>query len=348
MALRFDPMDAAFIADPYPTYARLRVEDPVHRSPLGLWVVTRYDDVATLLRDPRLLKAPSSDVAAARFGVAVPLTMLDMDPPDHTRLRGLVSQAFTPRAVEALRPRIQQIVDELLANIDARRDVARARPIDLIEQFAYPLPVIVICELLGVPLADHERFRSWSLDMARSLDAMMLPPGSDVLRRGLIARQALVGYFRELLAERRRQPRADMISALIAAEAQGERLSEDELLSTCVLLFVAGHETTVNVIGNGTLALLNNPEALHRLRTEPTLIASAVEEILRFDGPVHATSRFPSEDIVVRGTAIARALVGGDYCRDHGGVHHQYAAEARLDHRRTGGRCRRHLAGCAR
>ena len=300
--IEFNPMDPAFVADPYPTYHRLRAEDPVHHSPLGFWVLTRYDDVVAALRDPRLAKEAIAAFVAARFGAPIPalgLSMLDRDPPDHTRLRSLVSKAFTPRVVEGLRPHIQQIVNGLLAG------VAEAGSMDLVEEFAYPLPVIVICEMLGVPVADQERFKAWSLDIARSLDTIMLPPDSDVGRRGVAARHGLADYFRELIGERRTKPRADMLSALIAAEEAGDKLNENELLATCILLLVAGHETTVNLLSNGTLALLRNPDQLRRLRENPALIGTAVEELLRYDGPVQRTARIPSEDITIAGRKIA-------------------------------------------
>jgi cytochrome P450 len=301
--LHFNPMDPEFLADPYPTYHRLRTEDPVHLSPLGFWVLTRYEDVVAVLRDPRFAKEAMMAVVAARFGIApgtIGLSMLDRDPPAHTRLRSLVSKAFTPRVVERLRPHIQQIVDGLLARVEGQGSM------DLIEEFAYPIPVIVICELLGVPVEDHEQFKTWSLDIARGLDAIMLPVDSEVARRSGTARQALLGYFRGLIAERRVSPRDDLLSGLIAAEEAGDRLSEDELLATCILLLVAGHETTVNLIGNGTLALLRHPGELRRLRENPALIASAVEELLRYDGPVQRTARMPSDDVQVGGRTIAR------------------------------------------
>src|SRR4029453_16212758 len=190
--LLFNPMDPAFVADPYPTYRRLRAEDPVHQSPLGFWILTRYEDVATALRDPRLAKEAIASFVAARFGLAVPalgMSMLDRDPPDHTRLRGLVSKAFTPRVVDVLRPHIQQIVDGLLARAENQGGM------DLIEDFAYPLPVTVICEMLGVPLEDRERFKTWGLDIARGLDAIWLPPDSDVTKRSFAARHELADYF---------------------------------------------------------------------------------------------------------------------------------------------------------
>jgi len=303
-AVSFNPMDPEFLADPYPTYHRLRIEDPVHQSPLGFWVLTRYEDVVAALRDPRLAKEAIAAFVAARFGVDVPpgigLSMLDRDPPDHTRLRSLVSKAFTPRVVEGLRPHIQEIVDGLLARVEA------AGSMDLIEEFAYPLPVIVICEMLGVPVEDHERFKGWSLDIARGLDAIMLPPDSEVARSSMTSRRALANYFRELIAKRRASPRGDLLSALIAAEEAGDKLSEDELLSTCVLLLIAGHETTVNLIGNGTLALLRNPGELQRLRENPGLIGTAVEELLRYDGPVQRTARIPSSEVTIGGRTIAQ------------------------------------------
>jgi len=301
--MQFNPMDPEFVADPYPTYHRLRAEDPVHHSPLGFWVLSRYEDVVWSLRDPRLIKEPIAAFVAARLGQAPPglgLSMLDRDPPDHTRLRGLVSKAFTPRVVEQLRPRIQQIVDGLLDK------AATARQMDLIEEFAYPLPVVVICEMLGVPLADHERFKGWGLDVARGLDSIMLPPDSEVAVRSIESRRALSAYFRELIAERRAHPRDDMLTGLIAAEEAGDKLSTDELMATCILLLLAGHETTVNLIGNGTLALLRHPEQRERLRNDPGMIGSAVEELLRYDGPVQRTARIPSEDITVGSKTIGK------------------------------------------
>jgi cytochrome P450 len=303
--IQFNPMDPEFVADPYPMYHRLRAEDPVHRSPLGFWVLTRYADVMAMLRDPRLIKEPIAAFVAARFGMAAPppglgLSMLDRDPPDHTRLRGLVSKAFTPRALEGLRSHIQKIVDDLLA------DAAGKGEMDLIEEFAYPLPVRVICEMLGVPVKDHERFKQWGLDIARGLDAIMLPPDSEVGQRSVSGRRALAGYFRELIAGRRAAPRDDMLTALIAAEEAGDKLNEEELLATCILLLVAGHETTVNLIGNGTLALLRHPDELRKLRENPGLIGTAVEELLRFDGPVQRTARIPSEDITIGGQTIGK------------------------------------------
>jgi len=300
---QFNPMDPEFIADPYPLYHRLRTEDPVHHSPLGFWVLTRYEDVVAALRDPRLAKEAIASFVAARFGAPVPamgLSMLDRDPPDHTRLRGLVSKAFTPRVVEGLRPRIQQIVDGLLDGVATRGSM------DVIEEFAYPIPVAVICEMLGVPIEDHERFKGWSLDIARGLDLIWLGPDSDVGRRSVASRHALAEYFRGLIAQRRAAPRSDLLSGLIAAEEAGDTLNEMELLATCILLLIAGHETTVNLIGNGMLALLRHRDQLERLQRDPALITTAVEELLRFDGPVQRTARIPSEDVTLGGHTIAK------------------------------------------
>src|SRR6059058_6396488 len=178
--LQFNPMDAEFIADPYPTYHRLRTEDPVHHSALGFWVLTRYDDVVAALRDPRLAKEAIASFVAARFGAPVPamgLSMLDRDPPDHTRLRGLVSKAFTPRTVERLRPRIQQVVDDLIDEVQPKGAM------EVVEDLAYPLPVVIICEMLGVPPSDHERFKGWSRDLARGLDPDFVQPVDALERR---------------------------------------------------------------------------------------------------------------------------------------------------------------------
>ena len=300
----FNPMAPEFLANPYPTYHRLRAEDPVHQSPLGFWVLTRYEDVSAVLRDPRFVKEPLAALIAARFGGQVPrgvgLSMLDRDPPDHTRLRSLVSKAFTPRVVEGLRPRIQQIVDGLIARAEA------AGSMDVIEEFAYPIPVNVICEMMGVPIEDHERFKGWSLDIARGLDSIWLPPDSEIPRRSVAARHAISDYFRELIAARRTTPRGDLLSALIAAEEAGDKLSEEELLATCILILIAGHETTVNLIGNGILALLRHPGELRRLRETPGLITSAVEELLRYDGPVQRTARVASDDATIGGQKISK------------------------------------------
>jgi len=299
--VEFNPYDPAFNADPYPTYHRLRAEDPVHRTPMGFWILTRYDDVATVLRDARFGRKGFDELIRDRFGEnSFDQAMLFRDPPDHTRLRALVNKAFTPRVIEEMRAKIQKTVDRLL---DGVRD---ARAMDVITDLAYPLPVSVISEMLGVPAEDRDLFRGWSADIARSLDAITLPTEPEVVERGNAARHALSSYFRALIAGRRRRPQRDLLSDLIAAEEQGDKLSEEELMATILLLFVAGHETTVNLIGNGTLALLRNPDQLEALRRSPALIGGAIEELLRYDAPVQRTGRMPNTDVELGGKRIAK------------------------------------------
>jgi cytochrome P450 len=304
----FDPFLPAVIADPYPSYHRLRAADPVHLSPLGFWLLSRYDDCVMVLRDQRFGRQGFEGALEAVYGSVaeedrVPRSMLFRDPPDHTRLRSLVNRAFTPRVVEGLRPRIQQIVDELLDRVQD------AGAMETIADLAYPLPVTVISEMLGVPEDDRDAIRQWSADVARSLDAIGLPGTGDLVTRGRAGRRVLGEYFRGLIPERRRRPRADLLSQLIAAEEQGDKLSEGELLATCVLLYIAGHETTVNLIGNGLLALLRHPAELSRLRTDPGLVPGAVEELLRYDGPVQRTARIAYEDLEIDGRRIAKGAM---------------------------------------
>jgi cytochrome P450 len=229
--------------------------------------------------------------------------MLFRDPPDHTRLRSLVNRAFTPRVIEGMRGQIQAVVDRLLDRVERRGHM------DVIADLAYPLPVTVICDMLGVPVGDHEQMRDWSSDIIRSLDAIGIPSDDSVVERGRVGRRGIAEYFRALLPERRRHPRADLLSSLIAVEEQDDRLTEGELLATCVLLFIAGHETTVNLIGNGTLALLRHPDQLARLRREPGLVPNAVEELLRYDSPVQRTARIAIEDVEVAGQPIAKGTM---------------------------------------
>jgi cytochrome P450 len=299
----FNPLTPEFHANPYPFYQRMRETDPVHLSPLGLWVLTRYDDCVTSLRDPRFGRDGFEAILSAQYGEEsetgrLPRSMLFRDPPDHTRLRSLVNRAFTPRVIEGMRGQIKAVVDRLLDQ------VARRGHMDVIADLAYPLPVTVICDMLGVPVGDHEQMRDWSSDIIRSLDAIGIPSDDSVVERGRVGRRGIADYFRALLPERRRQPRADLLSSLIAVEEQGDRLTEGELLATCVLLFIAGHETTVNLIGNGLLALLRHPGELERLRSEPGLIGSAVEELLRFDSPVQRTARITNAEVEVGGKTL--------------------------------------------
>jgi hypothetical protein len=310
----FDPFLPAFHADPYPFYRRLREADPVHLSPLGFWVLTRYDDCVMVLRDPRFGRAGFEGMLESVYGGAgeqgrLPTSMLFRDPPDHTRLRVLVSRAFTPRVVEGLRPRIQQIADGLLDRVQGEGRM------EVIGDLAYPLPVTVISEMLGVPKADRERIKQWSADIARSLDAIGLAADQAIVDRGRAGRRAIGDYFRSLIPERKKRPRGDLLSLLIEAEEQGDKLSEGELLATCILLYIAGHETTVNLIGNGLLALLRHPMELKRLRDDPSLTQSAVEELLRYDGPVQRTARITNADVEIgehkipRGTMVV-AVIG--------------------------------------
>jgi pimeloyl-[acyl-carrier protein] synthase len=304
--LAFNPFLPEVHEDPYPLYHRLRAEDPVHRSPLGFWVLTRHADVLAVLRDPRMSRDPrrSERVALLRASAEVDEllaaeeaapSMLFVDPPDHTRLRTLVNKAFTPAAVERLRPRVEELVAGLLD------EAAGTGAMDVVEGLAYPLPVTVICELFGVPEADRDRFRAWSRGLVHLLDPLV---ASDALERALRARQALRGYLGGLIAERRAHPAGDLLTALIAAEDQGHQLTEAELVSMCVLLLVAGHETTVNLIANGMLALLRDPEARARLQADPALARGAVEELLRYDSPVQFTSRHALEDLDVGGRRV--------------------------------------------
>ena len=299
----FNPLLPEFHANPYPFYHALREKDPVHQSPMGFWVLTRYDDVVTSLRDPRYGRDGFAPLIEATYGPEtaegnLPRSMLMRDPPDHTRLRALVNKAFTPRVIEGMRAHIQAIVDRLLDKVQG------ARSMDVIDDLAYPLPVTVICEMLGVPLDDQNAIRGWSSDIARSLDAIGLMADPDIVARGVAARRNLTEYFRRLLPERRQHPKADLLSLLIAVEEQGDKLNEGELLAMCLLLFIAGHETTVNLIGNGTLALLEHPDQMARFKDDPALIPSAIEELLRYDSPVQWTARITTASVELGGREI--------------------------------------------
>jgi len=304
----FNPLLPEFHADPYPFYKRLREKEPIHQSPLGFWVLTRYEDCVAVLRDQRFGREEFQQMLTAVYGdetekPALPRSMLFRDPPDHTRLRALVSKAFTPRMIETMREHIQEIVDRLL---DRVQDAGR---MDVIEDLAYPLPVTVICEMLGVPVADHASIRGWSAEIARSLDAIGLPSDEGIVERGRRSRRALADYFRRLVPERRARPQNDLLSGLLAAEEHGDKLSPDEVIAMCLLLFIAGHETTVNLIGNGTLALLRHPEQLKKLRAEPSRIGNAVEELLRYDSPVQRTARITTTEVELAGQPLAKGTM---------------------------------------
>ena len=305
--LLFNPLDPSLAADPYPVYARLRDLDPVHRSPLGLWVLSRHPDCHAILRHPAASSDQRHSVRYRSYVELAALTpeqeallaaqpMLFRDPPDHTRLRRLASSAFTARVVERMRPRVQAIVDDIL-------DTPRAdRQMDVIDELAYPVPVRVIGELLGVPRADQARLKEWSSVLVAGLNVSFAPPAEDVGR--IAAGEAFNDYFRDLISRRRRDPQEDLLSKLIAAEDSGDSLSEAELLSTCVLLLIAGHETTANVIGNGLRALLEHRDQLAILRDDPTRMRRGVEELLRFDPPVQLTARVATDAIEIGGVVI--------------------------------------------
>jgi cytochrome P450 PksS len=303
-----DITSAAFKADPFPFFERLRRDDPVCAVPVPgwkeAWLVTRYDDVAAVLKDERFGKDPVGAEARKQPWVPPffrPLTrnMLDLDAPDHTRLRALVQKAFTPRLVEALEPRIAALTEELLDRAP--------KTMDLIADFALPLPATVIAEMLGIPAEDRHRFHRWSRRIVS-----LSPTGGGMLV-GAPAAIAFMRYIRRLVAERRSTPTDDLLGRLVAAEESGDRLSADELVAMVFLLLVAGHETTVNLIGNGVLALLRQRDEWDRLCADPGLLPSAVEELLRYGAPLlTASERYARQDVVVGGTTIPQgSLVYG-------------------------------------
>jgi cytochrome P450 len=309
--LEFNPFLPEVRADPYPLYRRLRAEDPVHENFPGVWILTRYTDCLALIRDPTRFSSDSRNselVQAFRASLGrepsvieenAGRSMLFQDPPDHERLRNLVNKAFTAPVVERMRRHIQEIVDEVVDRMAASgRDV-----VDLVEEVAYPLPVQVICEMLGVPIEDRELFHQWSADLVLTLDPVI---AVDVLERGDRAALGFADYFTRLLPDRQAHPREDLLTAMIQAEERGQRLTELELLSMCILLLVAGHETTVNLISNGMLSLLRHPDQLARLRGEPGLIRSAVEEMLRYDSPVQMLGRTVMQETDVGGRRVLK------------------------------------------
>lgn len=300
----FEPTSRSFRANPYPRYHEMRTKDPVHASRLtNGWVLTRYDDVMSVLRDSRF----GADRSDAEITQQIPedhkgaffdwleQSLLSLDPPDHTRLRGLVSKAFTPRAVAGMQPRIEEIADELLDEVEADGEM------DLIHDLAYPLPVIVIAEMLGVPAEDRDSFKEWSDHLGAGLDPFA---SVEVVHKADRAVDSLKAYFEPLFEARRREPREDLMSALVQAEEDGETLNTEELYATTILLLGAGNETTTNLIGNGMKALLSHPDQFQALKDDPTLIEGAIEEMLRFDGPVQFTSRIAKEDLEIGGKRI--------------------------------------------
>ena len=304
--VEFNPFDPSFAEDPYPHWQLLREQAPVHRTAIGFWVLTRYDDVLRFVRDPALsvedrnarpgpLEEISRQVLGDDYTERGQRAMLNLDASDHTRLRKLVSKAFTPRVIERLRPRIQQLVDEALDRVEPHGEM------ELIGDLAFPLPFAVISEMLGMPEADSAQLREWSGTLVRSLEPLVDP---DLIRAIAEAGEKMRDFTAEAITWKRGHPGDDLLSALIAAEEGGDVLSDDELVDQVMLLYIAGHETTVNLIGNGTLALLRRRTELDRLRADPSLDANAVEELLRYDPPVQMTRRITLEDVEVGGQVI--------------------------------------------
>ena len=298
-------------SDPYPIYHQLREQDPVHWSEVwGCWVLTRYADVIAVLRDYRrftnvgriasFLDQLPADVRAQiqplydNFTVGMPNT----DPPEHTRVRGLVNKAFSARVVEGMRPRVQQIVDDLLDQAEGGGGM------EVIDNFAYPLPAIVIAETLGVPAEDRDRFKAWSDDIVAFHGTGR--PHSETIMKSTAALLETKAWLLRLIEARRKQPEDDLISALVAAEERGDMLSETELVATCITLLTAGHETTTGLVGNGLLALLRHPDQLRKLRDNPALIGTAVEEFLRFDTSFLRAWRLTAEDVEIGGKQIPK------------------------------------------
>ncbi|MEU6544610.1 cytochrome P450 [Streptomyces sp. NPDC046859] len=337
--LGFDPWDPAFLADPYPAYAELRARGRVHWfEPTNQWLVPHHADVSALLRDRRLGRTYQHRFTHEEFGRSAPPPehepfhtlndhgMLDLEPPDHTRIRRLVSKAFTPRTVERLRPYVRDLAGELVAGLVARGGG------DLLKEVAEPLPVAVIAEMLGIPEADRGPLRPWSADICGMYE---LNPAQETAAKAVRASEEFSDYLRELIAARRKEPGEDLISGLIAAHDEGDRLTEQEMISTAVLLLNAGHEATVNATVNGWWALFRNPGQLAALRADHALIPSAIEELMRYDTPLQLFERWVLDDIEIDGTTIPR---GAEIAMLFGSANHDpdvFADPERLDLTRT-------------
>jgi cytochrome P450 len=302
----FNPLSPDFIRDPYPHYERLRTTDPMHLTALGSFVASRHAEASLVLRDKRFgkdyvertIRRYGADIMEQPVFRSMSHWMLQQDPPDHTRLRGLVVKAFTARRVEDMRPRIQQIVDQTLDAI-----VGQGR-MDLIEDFAFRLPVTIICDMLGIPEDHREVFYKSSRDGGRLLDPVQLTPAE--IEKGNAGNAMAQMYFQQLFELRRRNPGDDLVTQLVQAEEDGSKLSNEELTANIILLFGAGHETTVNLIGNGLLALHRNPDQLALLKSNPALITNAIEEFLRYDSSVQMSGRVALEDVEVGGKKIPK------------------------------------------
>ncbi|MGF0171228.1 cytochrome P450 [Streptomyces sp. Marseille-Q5077] len=309
-ALAFDPWDPAFLADPYPAYAELRARGRVHWfEPTNQWLVPHHADVSALLRDRRLGRTYQHRFTHEDFGRTAPPPehepfhvlndhgMLDLEPPDHTRIRRLVSKAFTPRTVEQLKPYVQGLAGELVSGL------VEAGGGDLLTDVAEPLPVAVIAEMLGIPQSDRAQLRPWSADICGMYE---LNPSEETATKAVRASVEFSEYLLELIAARRKEPGDDLISGLIAAYDEGDRLTEQEMISTAVLLLNAGHEATVNSTVNGWWALFRNPDQLAALRADHSLIPSAIEELMRYDTPLQLFERWVLDEIEIDGTTIPR------------------------------------------
>ena len=303
----FNPLQPGYIEDPYSHFAEMREHDPVHLTLLNQWLLFRYDDVSRILRDPSMSVSDDKvevfdekrlamlEVSGAEFERST--SMLNADPPDHTRLRRLVSKAFTPSSIEALRPRVQQLVDAMLDPI-AERGTG-----DVVAELAFPLPFDVISEMLGMPDADKEQIAAWSGAVVKTLDPII---SDDEIVAAVEGSRAMDAHIDQVIAWKRDHPADDLLSALIAAEEDGDRLSSIELRDQVALLFIAGHETTVNLIGTGIYELLRHPDQLTLLRDDPSLDANAVDELLRFVSPVQMSRRVVVQDITIRDKTIPK------------------------------------------
>jgi cytochrome P450 len=322
--MQFDPLSPEFKRDPYPVYAVLREETPIfYHDTMRFWFVSRHEDVSALLRDRRFGRSiehimsreeaglPPRNPAYASFHKLGAHSMFDKEPPDHTRLRSLVHKVFTPRRVELLRGKIEAISNDLID-----RALPKGR-MDLLEDFAVPIPVTVIAELLGISESDRHHLRPWSNDIVALYELNHTP---EQAARAIAAAEEFSDYLRNLARLRKREPQDDLITALATVEEAGDVLTEDELISTCVLLLNAGHEATVNVVGNGMLALFKNPQQFHLLRDQPEHLATAIEELMRYDTPLQLFRRWVLEDVIYKGVAFKRgqeiALLFGAANRD--------------------------------
>jgi cytochrome P450 len=309
-AMLFNPFSPEFRADPYPLYAKLRDAGPVIKTPLGTYMVTQYEQVDRVLRSPafrtpRGYKDADDPTGPPRFDPSGPLArhrrnwILFQSGETHTRLRKLIMKVFTPRAVRALAPRVDALVSELLAPVLARGEM------EVIRDLAYPLPATVICELLGVPAADRDRNRAWSAIIAATVDPLITDAQ---VKAAEAAMREWDPYIRDLLAARRKAPGDALLDAMLAVEDDGTSLSEDEIAANATFLFLAGHETTTNLIGNGLFALLRNPDQLATLRARPGLLDNAIEELLRFDAPVQFAPRVAIETVELEGVTLEEEL----------------------------------------